>query len=461
MLAAGLRLVKKGGRMVSIIIRTKNEERWLPLCLKAVFEQDYRDFEVIIVDNHSTDMTLSKAKVFGVKVLNIDEYLPGQALNFGISAAKGEFVCCLSGHCIPVSNQWLSMMLDNFNDREVAGVYGRQEPMSFTGDFDKRDLLNVFGLDKRIQVKDSFFHNANSMIRRAIWQKVPFDDKVTNIEDRVWAKEILRQGYKIVYEPEASVYHYHGIHQDNNPQRCYNVVKILEALNLKNTKKLNMKNLNVIALIPIKGGIQYFNGKPLIEYTIERCKQSKFIKRIIVSTDNPELAKLAEEKGAEAPFLRDKGLSGDLVDLEKVLQYSLEQIESKDILPDILAILEATYPFRQAGLLDNMIQQLIDQGLDSVIPVRSEYKSCWINKDNEIQRIDGGFMPRSLKEPVYIGLIGLGCVTHPVFIREGRRLGDRVGIVKVDDPLSSIEVRNTSEAGPIEKIFSEWWKQNS
>lgn len=53
----------------------------------------------------------------------------------------------------------------------VAGVYGRQEPMSFSSDLDKRDLLITFGLDRRVQMKDSFFHNANSMIRREIYRK--------------------------------------------------------------------------------------------------------------------------------------------------------------------------------------------------------------------------------------------------------------------------------------------------
>jgi len=56
--------------------------------------------------------------------------------------------------------------------------------------------MTVFGLDRRVQVKDSFFHNANSAFRREVWEKIPFDEQVTNIEDRVWAKKILSLGYK-------------------------------------------------------------------------------------------------------------------------------------------------------------------------------------------------------------------------------------------------------------------------
>jgi len=447
--------------MISIIIRTKNEERWISLCLKAVFSQEYKDFEVVIVDNKSTDKTLSKLQAFDVKVISIDEYLPGKALNAGIRSSKGELICCLSGHCIPVNNKWLSNLARNFADTNVAGVYGRQEPMSFTSDFDKRDLLNIFGLDRKVQIKDSFFHNANSMLRRDVWEKIPFDERITNIEDRIWAREVLSKGYKIIYEPEASVYHYHGIHQDNNLERCSNVVRILESLEIKKYNKPDIKNLNIVALIPIKGEIQYLNKRPLIEYTLERCKQSKFIKSIILSTDNPDIVKVAKKFQAEAPFLRPKDLSSEYTDLERVLQFSLEEIEKVNIYPDILVILEATYPFRKKNLLDAMIEQIVDKGVDTVIPVKREYRSCWVNKQGMITRIDEGFIPRSLKEPIYIGLVGLGCVTYPQFIREGRRLGDKIGVIEITDPYSSIEVRDNEDFEFAGKIIDDWWIKNA
>src|SRR5215510_11653515 len=101
--------------MISIIIRTKNEERWITSCLQAVFDQDEKDVEVIVVDNHSTDKTVEKAKRFPVKVLDVDDYLPGKALNVGFKEARGEFIVCLSAHCIPVNKEWLSNLLTNFD----------------------------------------------------------------------------------------------------------------------------------------------------------------------------------------------------------------------------------------------------------------------------------------------------------------------------------------------------------
>ncbi len=452
-------------KKVSIIIRTKNEERWITPCLAGVFAQDYRDFEVILVDNESTDMTVEKAKQFNiVKVISCEKYLPGLALNMGIRESKGEYIVCLSGHCIPVNEKWLSNLLRNFDDKEVAGVYGRQEPLAFTPDSDKRDLSIIFGLDRRVQKKDSFFHNANSMIKKALWDEVPFDETITNIEDRVWAEKMLRNGNKIVYEPSASVYHYHGIHQNWDVERCANIVRILEDLKddrIEDMLHVNLEKLNVVAIIPVKGEIEYVRDRPLISYTIEIALKSKYINSAIVSTDNPELARLAENLGASAPFLRDESLSKDFVDIEKVLQYSLEKIEGLEIYPDLVVYLEVTFPFRPAQLIDSMIVEQVKNGFDSVLAAKRESSSIWTEENGRIKRVDGGDIPRKYKEPTFIGAKGLCCVTHPEFIREGLLLGTRIGIFELNNHYSSIEVREQQDLRFAERFIDIWEEEQS
>ncbi|MDR4508753.1 MAG: glycosyltransferase [Candidatus Brocadiaceae bacterium] len=448
--------------MVSIIIRTKNEERWITACLSGIFNQDYKDFEVIIVDNRSTDKTVEKAKNFTIaEVLTCDDYLPGKALNIGVRKAKGEYIACISGHCIPVDSKWLNNLLDNFKRSEIGGVYGRQEPMEFTSDADKRDLALVFGLDRKVQRKDSFFHNANSMFRKRLWEEIPFDEEVTNIEDRVWAKMVLEKGYEIIYEPKASVYHYHGIHQNGNVERCTNVVRILESLHANYSyKSIEIENLNTIGIIPIRGPIQYLNGKPLLLYTLERARESKYLKRIIVSTDNKETARIAEQFGAEVPFIRDLHFSEEHVSLAQVLSYSLEKIEGLKIFPDLVVSLEATFPFRPKGLIDEMILQLTQNGLDSVIVAKRENKAIWKERDNKIVQLDEGLTPRQFKDPTFIELKGICCVTHPEFLREGSLFGERIGIYEVSNPCSPIEVREKEDFAMAEKLIEYWIESN-
>ena len=140
--------------------------------------------------------------------------MPGKAINLGIKKSSGDIIVCLSAHCLPVKNTWLSNLIKPLKNKKIAGVYGRQQPMSYSSVLDKRDLITIFGLDKKIQINDPFFHNANSAFRKELWKKIPFDNKATNIEDRIWGKKVISKGYRIIYEPKASVFHWHGVHQD-------------------------------------------------------------------------------------------------------------------------------------------------------------------------------------------------------------------------------------------------------
>lgn len=219
--------------MISLIVRAKNEERWLGRCLTAARLQDRTDVEILVVDNESTDRTCAIARKFGCRVLSISDrdFRFGRALNLGIEAARGELVAILSGHCIPAHDRWLTALATHFSDPRVVGVYGRQIPLPDSDPFDKRDLWTTFGVERRVQRTDYFFHNANSMIRRAAWLDHKFADDINGVEDRDWAKKILARGFRIVYEPLAAVHHHHGIHQGRDPQRAERVVRVIEMIN--------------------------------------------------------------------------------------------------------------------------------------------------------------------------------------------------------------------------------------
>jgi len=451
------------GKTVSIIIRTKNEERWISACLESVFSQKYDDFEVIVVDNQSTDKTLEKVRRYEsiVSILNINDYLPGKALNAGIRASCGKYIVCLSGHCIPVSNVWLSNLVKNIKLPKVAGVYGKQQPLSYSSDFDKRDLLITFGLDRKVQIKDSFFHNANSIIRRAVWKEIPFDEQATNIEDRIWAKRVLEDGYKIIYEPEASVYHYHGIHQNGDMERCQNVVKILERLDLKElSSSVDPSKIAAVSIIPVKGGVETLGKKPLLEYTIARSKQSAYVKYTVVASEDSHTLRLAKELGADFCFEKPQEITRDYVDILETLKFCVEKLEDQRIIPEIVIYLSENCPFRKRGFLDLMVEQLANGGYDSILPTVSEFKSCWLKENGVMRRIDQGFMPSKLKQPIHIGISGLATATYADVIRHGDRLGQKIGMIELDDVIHTIDVGKQNGFKIAEMIIDKWWDEN-
>lgn len=447
---------------VSIIVRTKNEEKWIASCLEAIREQNFKDYEIVLVDDGSTDRTLEKAEPFGVKLVHYSgAYLPGKSLNVGIRQSIGDFFVCISGHCIPTTPDWLGNLVRNFDDPKVAGVYGRQEPLPFSADRDKRDLLTVFGLDRKVQTKDSFFHNANSMLRRSLWDQVPFDEETTNIEDRLWAKAMLEKGFSLVYEPEASVYHWHGIHQDGDSERCRNVVRILESLDLLSSVQTSKKtsNLKVCAVIPIKGDPLEVEGRSLLEYTIRRAKQSELINHVYVYTDSQRTADIALRLGAEVPFLRPTQLSHDYVGMEGVLKQFVLDIEKAGIVPDVIISMTETYPFRSRKIVDEMIKELFYKKLDALIPVYAEYKSCFRKQGKSYEWLDKGFVPRQYKDPIYVSLAGLGMVVSALALKKGPISEGNVGIYPVENALSPIEVTPESDKHHMAKLLDEFWEK--
>jgi len=217
---------------VTVVIRAKNEARWLASCLGAVSLQDHHDFEIILVDNESTDRTSEIGKRYGCKMISISDadFNYSRALNIGIKAGSKPLVAMVSGHCIPTDDQWLARMAMHFKTSGVAAVYGRQEPLPDSAPSDKRDLWTTFGLDRKIQKRDYFFHNANSMIRRDIWDRLPFNENIHGVEDQDWAKKVIGERHQIVYEPHARVFHHHGIHHQDNEDRAARVVRVIELI---------------------------------------------------------------------------------------------------------------------------------------------------------------------------------------------------------------------------------------
>ena len=156
-------------KSVSIIIRTKNEEEWLRHTLISLQQQSFKDFEIIIVDNCSDDLTIKICRDFKIKkILKIQEYIPGKSINVGVKKAVGDIIVLLSAHCVPTNKNWLKNLIAPLANKEIVACYGRQSPTSTSKNSDIRDLLITFGLDKKIQIKDPFFHNANSAIRKNI-----------------------------------------------------------------------------------------------------------------------------------------------------------------------------------------------------------------------------------------------------------------------------------------------------
>ncbi len=434
---------------ISIIVRTKNEERWVGRCLRMIYQQDFKDFEVILVDNRSTDHTVAVAKKYPVKVVTIERYRPGDALNVGIRASSGEFIVCVSAHCIPQRADWLTRLLANMERPDIAGVYGRQLPMAYSTPHDKRDLLNTFGLDHRVQVKDTFFHNANSLLRRKVWEQIPFDAEATNIEDRIWGKAVIEKGWKLAYEPEAAVYHYHGIHQDGDPERARNVVRILESISQQDASATAANDLDTLAILPVLGPVKTVAGHDLLERCLREVVASKVARKVVVIAEDPDALKTARRLGA-VPLPRPPELLRPEVGIEPVLRHALQSAEQGDEHFDAVLYANYLFPFRPERFFQESAGRFAQSGADSLVPTLPDYVASWNESEGRIMRSDSGFHPHELKKPMQRGLTGLGTFSSCEFVRQGQLLGASVALVPLDNKLYAMKANDPFDLAVIQ-----------
>lgn len=221
-------MVKK--KLISIIIRGKNEARWLKILLRELKKQTIKNYEIIFCDNNSTDETSEILKKFKIKkIIKFDKYFPGEILNRAIKVSNSQYICILSAHCIPADKNWLKQHLYSINlDKKICATYGKQLPLPGTSVQNLIDLDIIFK-DQPITYKnDPYLNNANAFYKSEILKKNLFNPKLTNIEDRIWAKNITKKGFKIYYSASAGVFHLHGVHQHNSKStRAQNTYKIL------------------------------------------------------------------------------------------------------------------------------------------------------------------------------------------------------------------------------------------
>ena len=215
---------------VSVVIRCYNEEEHIGRLLEGIAQQTLDDIEIVLVDSGSTDATLSIASRYPVKIISInkEDFSFGYSLNVGCRAATGEYLAIVSSHVYPVYRDWLEQLLAPFANEKVALVYGKQRGNEITNFSEHQVFAKWFHEHSDWNQGHPFCNNANAAIRRSLWERFPYDETLTGLEDLAWAKQATGAGYRIAYEANAEVIHVHN----EKPRTLFNRY-YREALALK------------------------------------------------------------------------------------------------------------------------------------------------------------------------------------------------------------------------------------
>ena len=138
-----------------------------------------------------------------------------------------------------------------------------------------------------------------------------------------------------------------------------------------------MDNIKVLGLINARGGskgvprknIKLLGGKPLISWSIKAGLKSKYINKLVVSTDDSEIAEVSRSFGAEVPFMRPKELASDSSLQIDSIKHAISFLEDEGEYFDIILLLQPTTPLRKTFDIDSSLELLIEKNADTVISV--------------------------------------------------------------------------------------------
>ncbi len=232
------------------------------------------------------------------------------------------------------------------------------------------------------------------------------------------------------------------------------------------TKKNNKK---ILGIIPARGGskgiprknIIKVAGKPLMAWAIDAAKNSKYINRVVVSSEDKEILSIAQKHGAEA-IKRPSHLATDNASFEPLIFQVMEYLKKKDgYIPDILVYLQPTSPLRDVSDIDQAIQKLLDgkaQAIISVYELEKKYLKTFITDKNG--RLKGAvndrypFMNRQKLPNVYMPNGAIYVITRKTFIKTGQLFSDKT-LPFVMSLEKSFDLDTMEDLKKLKKIFTQ------
>lgn len=186
--------------MISIVIRNKNESNSLKRTLQVLFQFYKDDFdEIIIVDNESTDDSLKVAKEFKCKIITINHFTYGKAINLGLENAKNDWVLLLSSHSIPMGKHFFKNAMDFISTKEaIAGVRFVNQASNM-----ERVLRDGYEVNKPL---DFGLMAACCLVSKKVWNHFKFDEVLVFSEDKEWSDRVSKNGFKICQINETFLY---------------------------------------------------------------------------------------------------------------------------------------------------------------------------------------------------------------------------------------------------------------
>lgn len=446
---------------VSVILTAHNYAKYLDRAVRSVLEQTYKDFELIIVDDGSTDYTQRLLEGYAeesrIRVVRLTGLGLAAASNRGIAASRGDYLIRLDADDYFDENMLLveAHFLDSHPN--VHMVFPDYYRVDLRGGI--MEHVRLPKIHDEVTLLDRSPLAAGAMYRRWCFEALGgYDETLRYQEDYdFWIRFIDRFN---VYNVNLPLLYYRQ--HDRNMSRNFDgrmearrqvKKKFVDAKGTRNSKCV----LGVIpAMARLRDGQKLplfkLGGRPLMAYTIEQAHQARVLDRLIVSTEDFEIAEAARAMGADVPFLRPQELARSSVSVEETLRHLLGRLAQEEgYRPDYVAVLHVHCPFRRGAHLAEAVDTLLLYHADSVLSVSQDLTFHWRRGKEGLEPV--GYQKRLLREEKEVIFKENGAIylASAEVIRAGDFLGKRISYIEMA-PQESLRLENDFDFWMAEQI---------
>lgn len=253
--------------IVSFVVLTYNSEKYLQRCLDSILMQDYKNYEITIIDGGSKDRTIEICSQYStnynnVKIFEYPNSSIGMARQKGVEHSKGEFCAFIDSDCVVPSETWLKNMLDGFNSQEIVGTwvlgtFSKSDPSlmrySILSNPNRGKVPELVGYENYIPIG-----TGHTIIRKNKILEVGGFKDILGGEDVDLTYELVKRGYKFRYIFGSEVYHYHVTSLGEKIKKMWRNIK--GGINSDVWKKEYISNKKMEAILGLTIIYPLFNG---------------------------------------------------------------------------------------------------------------------------------------------------------------------------------------------------------
>ena len=449
---------------ITVYIPTNNYGQFIAQSIESVLGQTMDDWELIVIDDGSTDHTLEVLDRYrgNSKIRIVEQVNRGLNVtnNIALRLASGEYLMRLDADDFLDEN--ILLVLSNVLDTkpEVGLVY----PDYYLVDEDG-EILEVVRRQKiggEVELLDLPAHGACTMIRKEILLEMGgyFEEFDRQDGYGFWLKFVQRYN---PYNVNVPLFYYRQ-HERNLTKDQEALLEARRQIKRHFVEEAGTPRPKVLAIIPVVGQplrslgapFRELAGKPLISYTLGEVAKAKLLDKVVVSSENSTVLEYAAKFPEITPLLRPKELTRSTSPVEETILHVLDALNSQEgYLPDAVCICYINHPFRRAAHIDKAIDTMTIFGVDSVISIQEELSFCYHHGRHGLVAINSSrHRNLHLERNAIFKENGAVYLTRVDVIRGGRLLGERIGHITML-PEESVKINNEFDFWLAEKIATE------